>query len=576
MNLYPIIMRKIVYFAVLMLLSAFVSLLQAQVFSDVAPSGQTLYYKITDKTKQQVAVTFPGSYSGAGGRGMYWDGYAKPTGRVVIPSTVTHDGITYTVVSLSGAFHGCDGITSLFLPKTVTDIGVTSFEYCRNLAEISVHPDNPVFDSRGNCNAIISTKENMLVYGCKNATIPNSVTDIAWYAFRGSGLTSITIPSSVKNISNQAFYGCPLTELTIPATVEYLGAGAFMDEYVTATLVGCPLKLEVNKYHFDDEYDEDGFANGVCVVPCGWKKTYENSGWAKYFLFRENCETYDIRIDDDANCGLKTSVQKAKFGDMVQLTCTPGDYDIVIFWGDHKTTIKVENNSFMMPYHEVTVKSVRKSNTGETSGQGGVEALGGKTLQQVLSKVTKNVSYRFPSGGVHIGETGKDGICMQVNADGSMFCGDYYTDEQTLSYRMFIISDPNEYCISNCPGGWAYVGTELNGKKHGDDAIVFDRYGKIIYFGSFRDDKPVDGYPMNVDIPELDSFVLKAVYLSNGDVYLGQMIDGKRMGMGLYIWADGDAWFGGWENNLKNSKGLFMGYDGSYYSGVWQNDKKVE
>jgi len=110
-------MRKIVCFAVLMLLSAFVSLLQAQVFSDVAPSGQTLYYKITDKTKQQVAVTFPGSYSGAGGRGMYWDGYAKPTGRVVIPSTVTHDGITYTVVSLSGAFHGCDGIPRCFFPR---------------------------------------------------------------------------------------------------------------------------------------------------------------------------------------------------------------------------------------------------------------------------------------------------------------------------------------------------------------------------------------------------------------------------------------------------------------------------
>ncbi|MBR0304617.1 MAG: leucine-rich repeat domain-containing protein [Bacteroidales bacterium] len=352
-------MKRIAYFAVLMLLSGFASLLQAQVFSDIAPSGQTLYYKITDKTKQQVALTFPGHY---GLYRDYWDGYTKPAGRVVVPSTVTHDGVTYTVVSFREAFHGCDGLTSLFVPKTVTDISVTSFEYCRNLAEISVHPDNPVFDSRGNCNAIINTKENELVYGCKNATIPNSVTSIAWYAFRGSGLTSITIPSSVKYISGQAFYGCPLTELFIPATVEDMGADAFMDDHVTATLANCPLKLEVNKYHFDYEYDEDGYDYGVCVVPCGWKKTYENSGWGKFFLFRENCELHDINIEDEANCGLKTSLKKAKFGDMVQLTCTPGDYDIFILWGDSKTTIKVENNSFMMPYHEVTVKSVRKSN----------------------------------------------------------------------------------------------------------------------------------------------------------------------------------------------------------------------
>ena len=563
-------MKKIAFFAVLMLLSGFAPSLQAQVFSDIAPSGQTLYYKITDKTKQQVALTFPGNY------GHRWDGYTKPAGRVVVPSTVTYNGVTYTVIEFRDAFHNCEGLTSLFVPKTVTDISSTTFEYCRNLAEITVHPENPVFDSRGNCNAIINTEDNALVYGCKNATIPSSVTSINWYAFRGSGLTSITIPSSVKYISNQAFYGCLLTELFIPATVEGMGADAFMDDQVTATLANCPLKLEVNKYHFEDEYDEDGWAYGVCVVPCGWKKTYENSEWGKFFPFRESCELHDISIEDEANCGLKTSLKRAKFGDMVQLTCAPGDYDIVILWGSSTTTIKVENNSFMMPYHEVTVKSVRKSNAGKAPSQGGVEALGGKTLQQVLSKVTKNVTYRFPSGGIHIGETGKDGICMQVNADGNLLCGDYYTDAKTLAYRMYIIGDPDKHSISNCPGGWAYVGTERNGKKHGKDGLIFDRYGKIIYFGDFRDDLPVEKYPMDLDFPELNTFVLKAVYFSNGDVFLGQMLDGKRTGMGIYIWADGNAWFGGWEDNKMNSQGIFMDYDGSYYTGVWKNDVKVE
>ena len=43
---------------------------------------------------------------------------------------------------------------------------------------IKVDPDNPIFDSRENCNAIIHTKRNLMLFGCKNTTFPESIVDI--------------------------------------------------------------------------------------------------------------------------------------------------------------------------------------------------------------------------------------------------------------------------------------------------------------------------------------------------------------------------------------------------------------
>ena len=63
-----------------------------------------------------------------------------------------------------------------------------------------------MYDSREDCNAIIETETNILLCGCKNTIIPNSVTSIGSSAFSGcTGLTSITIPNSVTSIGNDTF-----------------------------------------------------------------------------------------------------------------------------------------------------------------------------------------------------------------------------------------------------------------------------------------------------------------------------------------------------------------------------------
>jgi hypothetical protein len=164
-------------------------------FSAVAPTGQTLYYKITDATNHYVKVTHP---STAYVNENYWNGFTQPTGDLTIPSTVEHENVTYTVTAIDeAAFLACAGINGLTLPNTLVSIGWNAFRLCTGTTG--------------------------------TLTLPSSLTTIEPYAFGSCGFTgTLTIPSSLTSISESAFQFCEnFTALELPNTLETIGRSAF-------------------------------------------------------------------------------------------------------------------------------------------------------------------------------------------------------------------------------------------------------------------------------------------------------------------------------------------------------------
>ena len=119
------------------------------------------------------------------------------------------------------AFAGCSGLTCITIPDSVTHIGGGAFSGCGCLTSVTI--PQCVLD-KGLSSVFSSSYQKI-----KNVVILDSATSIGDYVFQScSGLTSVTIPYGVKNIGNRAFEYCSgLTNVTIPNSVTNIGEDAF-------------------------------------------------------------------------------------------------------------------------------------------------------------------------------------------------------------------------------------------------------------------------------------------------------------------------------------------------------------
>jgi hypothetical protein len=131
-------------------------------------------------------------------------------------------------------FQNCSSLTSVEIPKSVTNIEMNAFQNCSSLASVSIP------------NTLKSIEQNVFggCSGLTSITIPNSVKSIGWSAFKGCyGLTTIYIGSGVREIGWLAFASCPELEDVycyaeqVPSTMN----NAFKNSYIEYATLHVPV-----------------------------------------------------------------------------------------------------------------------------------------------------------------------------------------------------------------------------------------------------------------------------------------------------------------------------------------------
>lgn len=119
------------------------------------------------------------------------------------------------------AFLGCENLTEITLPSSVTSLGEGAFRECASLRQIA---------------------------------IPSRVTAIPRYCFYGcSSLEEISLPKALKDIAKLAFIYCAkLDGVNLPSTLTHIGNNAFSRCESLSTISVPDNVLELESYAFSD------------------------------------------------------------------------------------------------------------------------------------------------------------------------------------------------------------------------------------------------------------------------------------------------------------------------------------
>ncbi len=270
------------------------TVVSAHDFEEVNDYGMTIYYNILSDNTVEVTNNNGNNYS--------------YEGDLVIPESVIHDGVKYTVTELGdSAFIYCR-LTSIDIPETVTRFGVDCFR-SNKLTEITIPASVTILDDSALRQATLETvtfeegsqlttigQHAFRLTKIKEIDIPETVTTIGAYAFYNiEPLVAITFPEKVTEIPNQVCYKCyALKDVVLPKGVTDVDKEAF--RYCTAlesftSLNPYPPTLGTNVFL------NDTLSNCTLYVPYGaYLDYYTATGWSG---FKEIVELDKVDSGDD-------------------------------------------------------------------------------------------------------------------------------------------------------------------------------------------------------------------------------------------------------------------------------------
>ena len=123
------------------------------------------------------------------------------SGDVVIPDSVTYEGMTFAVTGIeSNAFDGCFELTSITIPNSVADIGEQAFQGCTGLKNVTIGSGVTSIGAKAfnYCNALVTVK----CYG----TVPPVMASIDCFSTAAYNRATLLVPRQFVDAYTAADY----------------------------------------------------------------------------------------------------------------------------------------------------------------------------------------------------------------------------------------------------------------------------------------------------------------------------------------------------------------------------------
>ena len=272
------------------------------------------------------------------GIGNYAFHYLPALTNVTIPQGITSVGdyafsdcdglisatIEEGVPTGTNMFNGCDNLTTVKLPESLTTIADGSFAYCSVLNHVTI-PDNVTK---------IGTSAFCVCNALSDITLGRGLTTIGDFAFKNcDSLETIQLPSNLEKIGDDAFCECDiLKSITLQDSVTDIGEGAFsscpglesitIPENVTTIKSGTfdycyrlkSITLPAGLTSFEDDLTgcPAGYFRATDLNPDG-SYIYTPDGAIYFNNDRDHAEALLKANDDNSNIGANDKLRKRNF-----------------------------------------------------------------------------------------------------------------------------------------------------------------------------------------------------------------------------------------------------------------------
>lgn len=200
----------------------------------------------------------------------------------------------------------------------------------------------------------------------------------------------------------------------------------------------------------------------------------------------------------------------------------------------------------------------------------------GTDWRGVFKSVFSTPTKTYSDGSIlYIGEIDESGNVSGQGAvmydDASTYWGDFDSNQYSGT-GLYIIGNPDDYRVANCPEAKYYVGGFEKGVKSGY-GTCYDINGKLIYYGLFENDRPTETYPYTTG-DMVDIYSWGNIDYGEGAYYVGELKEGEIHGRGIFITgkAPYTAWYGFFYEGEPWGEGIWFKNDGTCLISDFESD----